>query len=141
MILSEYDRRWAELRMYQFCAETYEIRHKSIDILNYADTICEIGNIDAKPIKTIIRTMLTDTYYQSSKRDIILCGYKRGISTSKLGDYLGMTRQGIRKYINANLDNYTPIPRCGIDEDHKIVEFLNILDRVSKVGKINDTIN
>ena len=39
MILSEHERRWAEIRFYQYCVNVYAIRHKTIDIVEYTD--CE----------------------------------------------------------------------------------------------------
>ena len=142
MILSEYDRRWAEVRFYQFCSETYQTRRKTIDIINYADAICDLGDADKKQIRKIIQTMLNDTYYQSTKRDVILLSHLKGLSSVQIAEYLDMTRQGVRKYINTNLELYTPLPRCGIDEDCEIVKFLQTLDRLNKVGSYgNGTIN
>lgn len=142
MILSEYDRRWAEVRFYQFCIETYKSRHKTIDIINYADAICELGEANRNTIRKIIQTMLNDTYYQASKRDIMLLGHLKGLSTVQIGTYLGMTRQGVSKYIKSNLDMYTPLPRCGIDEDCEIIKFLHTLDKINNIGSFgNGTIN
>lgn len=142
MILSEYDRRWVEIRFYKFCAETYDSRRKTIDIINYADAICELGNADKNRIRKIIQTMLNDTYYQASKRDIILLGHLKGLSTVQIGEYLNMTRQGVSKYIKSNLELYTPLPRCAIDDDYEIVKFLETLDRLSTIGRFgNGTIN
>lgn len=136
MILSEYDRRWAEIRLYQFCIETYDLRQQSIDIFDYTDTICKLGDIDITTIKTIIRTMLSDTYYQASKREIILIGSVKGLTAVKLGKYLNMTRQGVNKYIKTNLDTFTPLPRCSIDDDHEIIKFLETLDKLKEIGTL-----
>lgn len=142
MILSEYDRRWVEVRFYQFCAETYKIRRKTIDIINYADAICDLGDADKNRIRKLIQTMLNDTYYQSSKRDIILLSHIKGLSSVQIAEYLNMTRQGVRKYINNNLELYTPLPRCGIDDDYEIVKFLKTLDNLNSAGRYgNGTIN
>lgn len=142
MILSEYDRRWVEIRFYQFCAETYKIRRKTIDIINYADAICDLGDADKNRIRKLIQTMLNDTYYQSSKRDIILLSHIKGLSSVQIAEYLNMTRQGVRKYINNNLELYTPLPRCGIDDDYEIVKFLKTLDNLNSAGRYgNGTIN
>lgn len=136
MILSEYDRRWAEVRFYQYCTEMYKYRHQSIDILDYADAICLLGDIDSTAIKTLIRTMLNDTYYQATKREIILLGEKEGLSTVQLGKYLGVSRQSISKYITTNKNLFTPLPRCSIDDDYLIIKFLNTLDKLKEIGNL-----
>ena len=138
MILSEYDRRWAEVRFYEFCRETYAVNQKSIDILDYAELICSFGNIDAHSIKTIIRTMMNDTYYRASKREIILLAHIQKIPTTKIGKYLEMSRQGVNKYIRCNIDNFTPLPRCNIEDDTNIVKFLNTLDKIRTIGSLNN---
>ena len=138
MILSEYDRRWVEVRFYQFISETYELRHKSIDILTYADAICEIGSLDKQKIKQIIRTMISDTYYQSTKRELILLAHIKGLTTVQIANYIGITRQGVSKFIKSNLDNYTPLPRCGIDEDCEIIKFLQTLDSLQNIGRFGN---
>lgn len=142
MILSEYDRRWIEVRFYQFCVDTYQMRRKTMDIINYADAICDLGNANKSRIRKIIQTMLNDTYYQSTKRDVILLSHLKGIGNTEIAEHLNMTRQGIRKYINNNMNQYTPIPRCGIDDDHEMLKFLNTLDTLGNIGRYgNGTIN
>ena len=142
MILSEYDRRWAEVRLYEFCRETYDLRNQSIDILDYAELICSFGDADASVIKTIIRTIIGDTYYKSSKREIILLGHLKGFSATYLGNYLNMTRQGIHKYIKTNLSTYTPLPRLSIADDYEIIKFLDTLDKLKNIGTLGyGTIN
>lgn len=138
MILSEYDRRWAEVRFYEFCKETYALRKRSIDILDYADMICNFGDLDAQSIKVIIRQMMSDTYYRASKREIILLGHMQGMSTVALGNYLEMTRQGISKYLKSNLDTFTPLPRCNIEDDHLIIKFLQTLEKIKTIGSLNN---
>lgn len=138
MILSEYDRRWAEVRFYQYCTEMYEYRHQAIDILDYADMICKLGDVDSITIKTLIRTMLNDTYYQATKREIILLGEVEGLSTVQIGHYLNMTRQGISKYINTHKELFSPLPRCSIDDDYEIIKFLNTLDKIRDIGSLGN---
>ena len=80
--------------------------------------------------------MLSDTYYQASKREIILIGSVKGLTAVKLGKYLNMTRQGVNKYIKTNLDTFTPLPRCSIDDDHEIIKFLETLDKLKEIGTL-----
>lgn len=142
MILSEYDRRWAEVRFYQFCIETYALRHNTMDLINYAETICSLGEADWQTVRTTIQTMLNDTYYQASKRELIILGNLKGLSTVQIGGYLNMTRQGISKYLNSNKETFTPLPRCGIDIDCELVKFLQTLDQIQSIGSYgNGTIN
>ena len=142
MILSEYDRRWVEIRFYQFCIETYARRHNTMDIINYAETICSMGEADWQAIRSTIQAMMNDTYYQASKRELILIAERKGMSTVQIGKYLNMTRQGISKYINIHKDTFTPLPRCGIDIDHELVKFLQTLDQIHEIGYYgNGTIN
>ena len=81
MILSEYDRRWAEIRLYQFCLEIYEVRQQSIDIFDYIDFICSMGDINKPTIKALTRTMLNDSYYTPSRREIILLGHLNNLTS------------------------------------------------------------
>ena len=142
MILSEYDRRWAEVRFYQFCTETYAARHKTIDIINYAETICNLGEANWKTIRNTIQVMMSDTYYQATKRELILLGNAEGLTTVQIGHYVNMTRQGVSKYINQHKELFTPLPRCGIDVDCEIVKFLKTLDQFHPIGSYgNGTIN
>ena len=136
MILSEYDRRWAEIRFYQYCIEMYEYRHQAIDILDYADMVCNLGDINSTTIKTLIRTMLNDTYYQATKREIILLGDIEGLSSVQIGNYLNMSRQGVNKYVRTHKELFSPLPRCSIDDDYEIVKFLNTLDRLKEIGTL-----
>ena len=94
MILSEYDRRWAEIRLYHFCLDMYRIRNKSIDIMDMVNMVCEIGEI------------------------------------------LGMTRQGVSKYLNRNEEEFSPLPRLNIDDDRLIIKFLITLDKLKDVGQL-----
>ena len=136
MILSEYDRRWAEIRLYHFCLDMYRIRNKSIDIMDMVNMVCEISEIDSSAIKPIIQTMLTDTYYKSTKREIILIGSKKGLSAYSMGKLLGMTRQGVSKYLNRNEEEFSPLPRLNIDDDRLIIKFLITLDKLKDVGQL-----
>lgn len=142
MILSEYGRRWAEVRFYQFLVETYELRHKSIDIVNIADTICELGDANPNRIRALMNTMLNDTYYRPSKREIILLGKKEGMSTLQIADYMKTSRQAIAQYIKRNDDIFSPLPRCQIDDDYEIVKFLQTLEKIHGIGTLgHGTIN
>lgn len=136
MILSEHARRWAEVRLYQFCLDMYKIRNKSIDIIDFADLISGIGNINQKQIRYAIQKMLNDTYFQPTKRDIILLAHLNGFTGAQIAGYVGITRQGVNKYVRDNLEDYTPIPRFQIDEDNEIVKFIETLDKIELVGNI-----
>lgn len=136
MILSEYDRRWAEIRLYQTCIDIYNIRQQSIDIMDIINTVCDLKNIDSSKLKPIIQAMLSDTYYQPSKREIILLGTAMKISANKIGKYLQMSRQGVAQYLARNKELYTPIPRCNIEDDHTIVEFLKAFDELKQIGSL-----
>lgn len=138
MILSEYDRRWAEIRLYQFCLDVYKIRNQSIDIFDCINMICDLGDINASLIKPIVQTMLSDTYYQASKREIILLANAKGLAANYIGKQIGMSRQGVTQYIERNKDTFTPLPRCSIDDDHLIIKFLQTLDKLRKLGSLGD---
>ncbi|MBP5244518.1 MAG: hypothetical protein J6Z28_07360 [Succinivibrio sp.] len=136
MILSEYDRRWAEIRLYQFCVDVYKIRQQSIDIFECVNIICDLGNIDPNEIKTIIRLMLGDTYYQATKREIIMIGTVKGLAANNMAKYLDMSRQGITQFIERNKDMFTPLPRLSIDDDQLIIKFLKTLDKLKDIGRL-----
>ncbi len=142
MILSEYDRRWAEIRLYRFCLGIFELRNKSIDIIDSIDHICNLGDLDASKIKPIVQCMMNDTYYQTSRREMVLIGHAKGLGPTELGKFVGMTRQGIDQYIKRNQELFTPIPRCNLEADYEIVKFLKVLDKVSEVESLgHGTIN
>ena len=104
--------------------------------------VCNFGDIDAQSIKVIIRLMMSDTYYRASKREIILLGHLQGVPTAQIGSYLEMTRQGVSKYIKCNIDTFTPLPRCNIEDDHLIIKFLQTLDKLKTIGSLgNGTTN
>lgn len=86
--------------------------------------------------------MLGDTYYQATKREIILIGNAKGLAANYLGKYIGMSRQGVTQFIERNKDTFVPFPRCSIDNDHEIVKFLQTLDKLRAIGSFGDgTIN
>lgn len=142
MILSEYDRRWAEIRLYRYCTEVYNFRHQSIDIFECIDMICDFADVEKSDIKLIAQAFLSDTYYRASKREIIIIGHTLGVPITHIADYLGMTRQGVSKYLKLNKDTFIPLPRCNLEDDYKIVKFLQTLDKLRKLGSLGDgTIN
>ena len=138
MILSEYDRRWAEIRIYQYCLDIYKVRQKSIYIFDCVNIICDFGEINPQELKPLIQTMLNDTYYQPTKREIILIGHAKGLAANYLSKHVGMTRQGVTQFIDRNKDLFTPLPRCSLDNDYLIVKFLSTLDKLRKLGSLGD---
>lgn len=142
MILSEYDRRWAEIRLYRYCLGIFSLRNRSIDIIDSIDHVCALGDMDATRIRPIVQNMMHDTYYQTSKREMILIGHAKGLQPTVLGKFVGMTRQGVDQYIKRNQELFTPIPRCNLEDDYSIIEFLKILDRITEVENLGyGTIN
>lgn len=138
MILSEHERRWVEVQFHQYCADVYAVRNKSIDIIDFSESVCALGEANPKVIRNVIGRMLNDTYYQSTKRDIILLAHLHGKDNAYIGKLISMSRQGVSKYIKANLDGYTPLPRCGIDEDTEIYKFIKTLEKIKHLGAFTD---
>ena len=136
MILSEYDRRWAEIRLYQFCLDVYKWRQQSIDIFDCVDLICDLGGVDKSKLKPLIQSMLSDTYYQATKREIMMIGHAKGIAANKLAKYVDMTRQGVQQFLARNEGLFTPLPRCSLDNDYLIIDFLKTLDKLKELGKL-----
>lgn len=134
MILSEHTRRWAEVRLYQFCSDIYKSRNKTIDIIETADMIAKLGGADTNIIKNIINRMLNDTYFQATQRETILLAHLHNRRDVEIADYLQITRQGVHKFIKTNLESFTPIPRCDLKEDQEIIKFLNALDTLKGIG-------
>lgn len=142
MILSEYDRRWAEIRIYQYCLDVYKVRQRSMDIFDCVSMVCDFGEIDTHELKPLIQTMLNDTYYQPTKREIILIGHAKGYAANYLGKHVNMSRQGVTQFIDRNKELFTPLPRCSLDDDYLIIKFLSTLDTLRKLGSLGDgTIN
>lgn len=134
MILSEHTRRWAEVRLYHFCQDTYNFRHKSIDIMEMAEAIAKYGGADVKTIKNVITRMLNDTYFQATERETILLAHLHNRRAVDIANYIGISRQSVHKFIRTNLETFTPIPRCEIREDQEIIKFLNALDSLKGIG-------
>lgn len=139
MILSEHERRWVEVRFYHFMMDLYRVRNKSVDIVDVVECICVIGRLNLQLIKKVVNMMLSDQYYQPQKREIILLGHLHHIAHRDLGKYLGISRQSVFRYVQANLDTYTPIPRCDIDADIELDKFIKTWDKVRKAGLYVDT--
>lgn len=142
MILSEYDRRWAEIRLYQFCVEIYNYRHQSIDVFDCIDMVCDFAELKGSDIKALVQVMLSDTYYKATRREIIIIGDVKGMSAYSIAKYLDMTRQGVTKFLKTNKATFVPLPRCSVEDDYKIIQFLKTLEKLRKLGSLGDgTIN
>ena len=100
--------------------------------------ICDMADINSNDIKVLAQAFLSDTYYKATRREIIIIGNTVGITSSQLGSYLDMTRQGVNKYLRTNKTTFTPIPRCNIEDDYKIVTFLKALDKFRQLGRLGD---
>lgn len=134
MILSEYERRWVEVKFYHFMTDLYAIRNKTVDIIDVIEMVCQIGKLNTNLIKKVANGMLSDTYYQPNRREILLLGHLHKISNEDLGNYIGISRQNAWKYIKNNIDNYVPIPRCQPDTDAELEKFLKVWSKIRSAG-------
>ena len=136
MIISEHERRWIEICFYQFCIGMYSIRQKSIDMIDMADAICLLADIDNNKIRMLINQMMHDTYYTPTKREIILIAHLKGYSSSEINQMLEkkITRQGINKFIKENLKSFVPIPRCEVEDDRLLYKFIMTFNKVKNIG-------
>lgn len=133
-MLSEHKRRWVEIQLYLFCIELYNKRRKTIDIIDVIEILCRFGEVNFQTIKTIINSMLNDTYYQPHRREIILLGHLNKISDRELGSHLNLSRQAIHKYVQTELDTFTPVPRCNPNDDHEIAKLIDAIQYLKKAG-------
>lgn len=104
--------------------------------------VCDFAELKSTEIKALAQVMLSDTYYKATRREIILIGDVKGMSANSISKYLNMSRQGVTKFIHTNKSRFTPLPRCSIEDDYKIIQFLKTLEKLRKLGSLGDgTIN
>lgn len=138
MILYDHERRWAEVKFYRFLIDVFSIRQKTIDIIHYIDLVCDLYDISHQVIRKVINIMLSQDYYSLAKKDLIILSREHGLSGAAIGRYVGMTGQGVNKYIKAQGEDYTPAPHFYIEEDREIIKFLEALEKLKKLGQIED---
>ena len=134
MILTDFKRRWAEIRFYYFCYDIYKIKNNLVDVIYVIEAISQIGNFKISKIKTVAGKMLSDPYYMPLENEMIMAAHKNDYPMANIATYLNKTRQYIYKVVNRDKDKFAFIPKCDIDEDEQIVKFLGLLDTLKKAG-------
>ena len=136
MILSSVEMRWAEIKFYTFCNEIYKVNNDMIDLVYAIETICRLGKLDPKPIKSLAGKLLADPYYSPSRAEIIQLGRLIGYSFVDLGKMLNNSRQGVRQILERQKDKYYPSPKLQTYEDQRLIKFNEQLDKLQKVGLV-----
>ena len=134
MILTDFHRRWAEIRFYYFCYDIYKIKKDLLDVVYLVESISEIGRCKTSVIKTVAGKMLSDPYYMPLENEMILAAHKNDYPLQAIATYLEKPRQNIYRIVNRDKNKFAFIPKCGIDEDEQLVKFLEILDTFKKAG-------
>lgn len=134
MILTDFKRRWAEIRFYYFCYDIYKINKNMLDVVYVVEAISQVGEFKISLIKNIAGKMLSDPYYMPVENEMIMAAYKNEYSMSTLAKYLHKSRQYIYKVVNRDEEKFAFIPKCEINEDAQIVKFLDLLDIIKKAG-------
>jgi len=134
MILTDFKRRWAEIKFYYFCYDVYKIKKNMLDVVYVVESIAQIGEFKVPLIKTLAGKMLSDPYYMPNENEMIMAAHKNEYSMSTLAKYLRKSRQTIYDAIKRNEDKFAFIPKCDIHEDEQLVKFLNLLDTLKKAG-------
>lgn len=134
MILSEHERRWHEVKLYHMVLDLYAIREKWIDVVDMIEAICLLGNVKTKTLKKVVNSMMNDPLNRPFKREIVLLAHLQGYSDGKIAKYVDMTRQGARKIINTQLNDYRPVPRFSVEDDYEIKNFLETFEKLRNVG-------
>lgn len=134
MILSEYTRRWYEVRFYYFCLDIYQHRHNILDIIYAIEAICQIGDVEVKDIKRLTTGMINDPYYKPNQIELVLLANMHGIKTKEIADYLGITKQAVNEYMRRHKPDFYPTPRYSLNEDIIFGKFLEQIDVIKKAG-------
>lgn len=134
MILTDFKRRWAEIRFYYFCYDIYKIKKNMLDVVYVIEAISQIGTFKVSQIKTIAGKMLSDPYYMPVENEMIMAAYINEYSMSAIAKYLHKSRQTIYDAIKRCENKFAFIPKCDIDEDEQLVKFLDLLDLLKKAG-------
>lgn len=134
MILTDFHRRWVEIRFYYFCYDIYKIRKDLLDVVYLVESISQIGTCKTSVLKTVAGKMLSDPYYMPLENEMIMAAYKNDYPMQAIASYLNKTRQAIYKIVNRDKDKFAFIPKCDIDEDEQLVKFLETLDKFKKAG-------
>lgn len=134
MILTNFRRRWAEIRFYYFCYDIYKINKNMLDVVYVVESISQIGEFKVSLIKNIAGKMLSDPYYMPVENEMIMAAYKNDYPMSTLAKYLKKTRQYIYKVIKRDEEKFAFIPKCEINEDEQLVKFLDLLELIKKAG-------
>jgi hypothetical protein len=134
MILSEYQRRWDEIRLYYFIKDVFQMRKDTMDVVTAAEAICNLGDAKLSVIRQVITKILNDPYFIPYKTEIIILGHIQGVSDAKIAEIMGITRQGVYKHIKKNAEEYEPYPKCSIDESYEINKFLTTLNKLKNIG-------
>lgn len=134
MILTDFKRRWAEIRFYYFCYDIYKIKKNMLDVVYVVEAISQIGTFKVSQIKTIAGKMLSDPYYMPVENEMIMAAYINEYPMANIAAYLHKTRQYVYKVVNRDKEKFAFIPKCDIDEDEQLVKFLDLLDLLKKAG-------
>lgn len=134
MILSEHTRRWLEVRFYQFCADIYKFRHKTIDIINVIETICQMSGTSFSSMKALTGPMLNDPYYQPTREEFVVLANLHGIKTREIANYMKRSPQAINEMLRTHKNSYYPSPRLSIDQDKVLSQFMDAADKIKKAG-------
>jgi hypothetical protein len=134
MILSEYQRRWDEIRMYFFIQDTFNINKNTTDLMHITDAVCDIGNVDKGKIRTVIMKMLNDPYFIPYKAEIYVLAKRMQYPMTRVARRMGTTQQAANQNALRNLKNYEPYPRYEIDENQEMHKFLDTYEELRKVG-------
>ena len=134
MILTDFHRRWAEIRFYYFCFDVYKIKKNLLDVVYLVESISQLGNCKVSLLKTVAGKMLSDPYYMPVENEMILAAYKNNYPIADIASYLNKSRQAIYKIVKRDDEKFAFIPKCDIYEDEQLVKFLELLDTFKKAG-------
>lgn len=134
MILSEYTRRWYEVRFYYFCLDIYRNRKNILDIIYAIEAICQIGDVKVKDVKRLTSGMINDPYYKPNKIELVLLASMHGVKDKDIAEYLKISKQAVNEFKRRHQPDFYPTPRYSIEEDIIFGQFLEQLDTIKKAG-------
>lgn len=134
MILSEYQRRWYEIRFFSLCQDLYHIRKSMVDVMYAIETISQISDINVKQIKVLAGKLTGDPYYQPTNIEICCLGKVNGYSLSEIGKIIKKSKRAVQYTIETYQNEYAPYPRLAVSDDTEIYKFMQIVDMFKKAG-------
>lgn len=135
MILSEQQRRWAEIRFYYFCLDVYHIRNNMIDVILMIEVISQIAELDFHMLKGIAGKILGDPTYLPHRDEAVSLAYAMGLSKLEIHNQFNVSRSTIDTILKSERNRiHVPYPQFELKEDEVLYKFTNVFQKIKEAG-------